>query len=103
MSVHTPGTWTYVEDDGVFVICPVDENCDDEVIGCVYINGINDPEANARLIASAPEMHVALIGAVEVLRATEVFMSGQDLETDKLNDIIATIDELLDRIDGQED
>lgn len=45
------------------------------------------------------EMRVALINAVEALRATEVFMCGQRLETDDLNKIVRTIDELLDRVD----
>ena len=45
------------------------------------------------------EMRVALINAVEALRATEIFMCGQGLETDELNKIVRTIDELLDRVD----
>ena len=45
------------------------------------------------------EMCVALINAVEALRATEIFMCGQGLETDDLNKIVRTIDELLDRVD----
>ena len=45
-------------------------------------------------------MRIALISAVETLRATEVFMSGQGLETAEMNEIIEVIDELLDRIDG---
>ena len=44
------------------------------------------------------EMRVALINAVEALRATEVFMCGQGLGTDDLNKIVRTIDELLDRV-----
>ena len=54
--------------------------------------------------AYAREMYVALVNAVEALRATEVFMCGQGLETTHLNEIIRTIDELLDRAGGgQED
>ncbi len=49
------------------------------------------------------EMRVALINAVEALRATEVFMCGQGLETDDLNKIVRTIDELLDRVDGDQE
>ena len=49
------------------------------------------------------EMRVALINAVEALRATEVFMCGQGLETDDLNKIVRTIDELLDRVDEAQD
>ena len=53
--------------------------------------------------AYAQEMYVALVNAVEALRATEVLMCGQGLETHHLNEIIRTIDELLDRAGGQED
>ena len=56
-----------------------------------------------RLAAYAQEMYVALVNAVEALRATEVFMCAQGLETKHLNEIIAVIDELLDRAGGQED
>lgn len=59
-------------------------------------------EACDRLIDCAPEMYAALVGAAEALRATEAFMCGQGLETDTLNAIIETIDELLNRIDGTE-
>ena len=45
------------------------------------------------------ETRIALINAVETLRATEVFMCGQGLGTNDLNKIVRTIDELLDRID----
>lgn len=47
------------------------------------------------------EMRIALTGSVEALRAIEIFMCGQGLETDDLNKIIRTIDELLDRVDEQ--
>ena len=47
------------------------------------------------------EMRVALIGAVEALRATEIFMCGQGLETNELNLIVRTIDNLLDRIEDE--
>ena len=58
---------------------------------------------NQRLIDAAPEMKLALIWAVEALRATEVFMKAQGLDVSELNKIIDVIDELLDRIDGTED
>lgn len=57
---------------------------------------------NYRLIANAQEMYIALVNAAEALRATEVFMHGQGLETGTLNGIINVIDELLGRIDGIE-
>lgn len=73
------------------------------IIAEVCTRDLETRKADARLIASSPEMHIALIGAVEALRATEVFMYGQGLETEHLNGIIGIIDDLLDRIDGQED
>ena len=57
----------------------------------------------ARLIEAASEMHIALIGAVEALRATALFLNSQGLNTSELNEIISVIDELLDRIDGTEE
>lgn len=59
------------------------------------------PDANARLIAASPETLIALIGAVEALRTRELFMQGLGLDTTEMNKIIAVIDELLDRINGE--
>ena len=47
------------------------------------------------------EMRVALVNAVEALRATEIFMCAQGLETNELHQIIGTIDDLLDRVDNE--
>ena len=47
------------------------------------------------------EMRVALVNAVETLRATEIFMCAQGLATDELNQIVGTIDDLLDRVDNE--
>ena len=55
---------------------------------------------NQRLIDAAPEMRLALIWAVEALRATEVFMLAKGLDTSELNQIISVIDELLDRTEA---
>ncbi len=102
MSNHTLGTWRYFRNiDGKFSIWP--EGSWDTKIAEVFTTGIYDPGANARLIASAPEMKTALVGAVEALRATEVFMCAQGLDTKELNKIIGIIDGLLDRIGGQEE
>ena len=110
MSKHTAGAWRYFRNcEGSYSVYPA--KCDEHThfprivlaeVQSFKNLGDQTGEANARLIASAPEMHTALIGAVEALRATEVFMCGQGLETDTLNAIIRTIDELLDRVDGTE-
>ena len=70
------------------------------VVAEVFSEHVVNPESNARLTAASPEMKIALIGAVEALRATEMFMRGQGLETAEMNKIIEVIDELLERIDG---
>lgn len=104
MNGQSSGAWDYIRDyDGNFIITAL---CDDPkefpeiAIAEVFSGHAKNPEFNARLIAASPEMRIALIGAVEALRATEVFMSGQGLETAEMNKIIEVIDELLDRIDG---
>ena len=61
------------------------------VLAEVFTEHVDNPEANARLIASAPEMRVALIGAAEALRATEVFMCDKGFSTAELNKIVDTI------------
>ena len=102
MSNYTPGTWRYFKNiDGKFSIWP--EGTWDTKIAEVCTKGIYDPEANARLMASAPEMKVALVEGVELLRGVEVFMLAQRMDTKELNKAIGIIDELLDRIDGTED
>ena len=101
MNNHTPGAWWYVWNADRWMVF-AGHGKKRTTLAEVFTQNVDDPKANTRLIASAPEMHTALIWAVEALRATEVFMCGQGLETDTLNGIIAVIDELLDRIDGTE-
>lgn len=104
MSNYTPGTWKYFRNaDDTFSVFPaeaLDNGYVHTLIAEIFTDGITDPEANARLIASAPELKIALVGAVEALRATEVFMCAQGLDTEELNAVIEIIDGLLDRIDG---
>ena len=66
-TTHTPGPWRY---DGNSVFIPVYNNG----AGCVKINlylenVIGESQANARLIAAAPDMLSVLIEAVEHTRA----------------------------------
>lgn len=105
MNGHALGAWKYFKNvEGDYSVYPA--RCDEHqrfpkiVLAEVFTDHAENPEFNARLIAASPEMRIALIGAVEALRATEVFMSGQGLETAEMNKIIEVIDELLDRIDG---
>lgn len=105
MSGHTPGAWKYFRnEDGYYSVYPA--RCDEHkrfpkiVLAEVFTEHVRDAEANARLIAGAPEMRIALIGAAEALRATEVFLRGFGEATDEMNKIIEVVDKLLDRIDG---
>ena len=98
MSGHTSGMWWWVWDEGRWKIF-AGSGKKRIALAKVFSKNVDNPKANTRLIVSAPEMYVALSGAVEALRATEIFMRGQGLETDTLNGIIETIDDLLARID----
>lgn len=105
MNGYISGAWKYFRNSkGNFSVYP--ERCDKHqhfpkiVVAEVLTKHVRNPEANARLIAASPEMKIALFGAVEALRATEVFMRGQGFATKEMNEIIEVIDELLDRIEG---
>ena len=105
MSKYTAGAWRYrKETDDTFTIYPAWQDwSNDVVLAIVLTHGISTAEHNARLMASAPELKMALVETIEVLRATEVFMCAQGLDTEELNEVIGIIEELLDRIDGQEE
>lgn len=98
--------WEYFKNSkGTFSIFPTN-TIQGSVIAEVFTENIADPEGNARLIAASPELLQALTYSQEVLRNTELFMSGQGLESGELNEIIRTVDELLDRVNvssSQED
>lgn len=108
MSTHTPGKWDYISNiNGTYSVYSRGERSLDDTYGFgtnilaeVLTEGVIDPEANARLIAAAPELKVSLIGALEALEATAEFMSTINLQTEDLHRITGTISELLDRIDG---
>ena len=105
MNGQVLGAWKYFRNaEGNYSVYPA--RCDEDrrfpktVLAEVFSEHAENPEFNARLIAASPEMKIALIGAVEALRATEVFMRERNFETKHLNDIVGIIDDLLDRIDG---
>ena len=108
MNGHVSGAWKYFRNnEGTFSVYP--EGCDRHkrfpkiVLAEVFTEHAGNPEFNARLISASPEMYVALIDAVEALRATNVFMCGQGFASEEMDEIIEVIDELLARIDGSED
>ena len=96
--MHTVGECEYSAQTGLVYVSG-------KGIAKIYGAGIDkalyseESESNARLIAAAPKMYVALSGAVEALRATEMLMREHGLKTDALNGIIGTIDDLLSSID----
>lgn len=98
--------WEYFRNSkGTFSIFPTN-TIQGSMIAEVLTENIADPEGNARLIASSPELYQALIYSQEILRNTEIYMTGQGLESGELDEIIRTVDELLDRINflsSQED
>ena len=104
MSNYTPGIWRYHRNiDGSYSVYQADSGVIIAEVRCFNNLGDHTGEANARLIASSPETHIALVGGVELLRSFEVFMLAQRMDTKELNKAIGIIDELLDRIDGTED
>ena len=99
MNGHVSGAWKYFRNsEGTFSVYP--ERCDKHPHFPKIVVAEVMTEQDARLTAASPEMKVALIGAVEALRATEVFMCSQGFATEEMNEIIDIIDELLDRIEG---
>lgn len=103
MSNHTPGIWHWYKNrNGEYSIWP-DGRPGAVKIADVNREGIDDPEANARLMASAPEMKIALVEGVELLRTFEMFMCALGCDTKELNRAIGIIEELLDRTDGREE
>ena len=105
MNGQVLGAWKYFRNaEGNYSVylarCDQHQHFPKIVVAEVFSEHVVNPESNARLTAASPEMKIALIGAVEALRATEVFMRERNFETKHLNDIVGIIDDLLDRIDG---
>ena len=103
---HTLGPWKCVPnfEGGIDVITSHRISWDGErfpgkLIAEVETEGIRDPNANARLIAKAPEMYTALCQTVKALKATEDYMRYQELDTLHLDSIINGIEDMLDSID----
>jgi hypothetical protein len=60
VSTHTPGPWLISVEDREVVIKPQDGIASQVAIICKYDIELNEREANARLIASAPDMLTVL-------------------------------------------
>ena len=108
MNNHTPGAWKYIKnEDGTFSVIPLGSvnfkaGFATNLIAKVFSEGIIDPEANARLIASAPEIYQALHFETEALAATRDFMHVKGLDTQELGEIINVADEIFRKIDSIE-
>ena len=110
MSRHTPGAWRYCKGNDAETLAVIsigDGLLDDthgfatNILAQVMTDGVLDPEANARLIAAAPEMYYALTSTAETLSATENFMEHSGFDTSYLKEIVSTIEALLERIDAE--
>ena len=77
MNKHTPGPWEYGEQEGEYVIWNPD-------IGTIATTcaDMADQEANAALIAAAPELLEALQGLMDAFIHTEGNKRGNQAKTD---------------------
>lgn len=87
MSKHTPGEWVVNYDE----VC-VRSNADDQSFGMlVPIAAVmnDDQEANARLIAAAPDLLAALIGLDEAFCSINEFSTKEERHDARLKLIAA--------------
>lgn len=100
MNRCSQGDWRlYEREDGhIFIITDTAGFGINRAVAEVLTWNVDDPKNNARLLVSAPQMHSALVAAVEALRATNAFLSGINGDTPSLDEIISKIDDLLDDI-----
>ena len=84
MSKHTKGPWDYISDTRDVIVSRAGFN--DVLIAQLYKIG-QDHEANARLIAAAPEM-------LELLKKCQSMLIGQEFKT-RDSRVVDSIDELL--------
>ena len=107
MTAFTPGKWNfYSAVTGNIYVFTEDayegKGYPAAPIAEVFTDGIADPQANARLIACAPEMYLALIQAMRILKAVGTYLRFRKVSTDELYTVIETIDDLLDKTSGQQ-
>jgi len=88
MSEFTKGKWEYKQGDGNY--WTIQSVKTEQVGDCIN-------EANARLIAAAPEMYEILDGLIYKLKA-----NGAD-EREEIDEVIQEMESLLARIDGEDE
>ncbi len=100
MNRCSQGEWRlYEREDGhIFIITDTAGFGINRAVAEVLTWNVDDPIDNARLLVSAPQMHSALVSAVEALRATNAFLLGINGDTPPLDEIISKIVDLLDDI-----
>lgn len=101
MSRYTPGTWHWYKNrNGEYTIWP-DGKPGAVKIADVNREGIDDPEANARLMANAPELFEAVKLMNEGYKATRAFLKHMKFDTSAIDGIITNAGELIDKVDGR--
>lgn len=102
MSNFNRNAWiSYQTPEGKFVILSEGDTPDNfKLIAQINDEELDNPEEIARLIAGAPEMHVALLAVYDFLRTTRNFFVSNGLFLDGLYDNLAAIAGILDYVDG---
>jgi hypothetical protein len=85
---HTPGPWTLDKATGKFghktndIVAPLegDPHFSQQIV-CVMGTDVDDMEANARLIAAAPELLAALKEAHNILTATSLLVKSEQFNS----------------------
>lgn len=89
---YTPGPWS-IDPEGEIAVAVEAQGA---VIAYLQVEGIQEHEANAQLIAAAPELHVALRQCVSLLQSAPTLggFAGLAVLTDAL--------EVLAKVEGSE-
>lgn len=97
MSAHTPGPWQYVRENGSPTTGPhMIKGAIPGYLAEVRDCGSGDVEANARLIAAAPDLLEALKGVLAIVSDSQgvagYHLNGNTAEWDEFDEVDAAID-----------
>lgn len=97
MTTHTLGPWAVGEEGDVFTACQ--SACIAQVCGAP--EGIEEAQANAQLIAAAPEMLIQMQETVDIIRELGGNASQEDLQA-MVDNILCDFVPVVDKATGQE-